>query len=299
MLKKTAKHMKRYGQLYILILPTIVFLIIFDYIPMYGNIMAFQNFKPKLGYFGSEWVGFKHFVRFLNYPGFWKLMKNTVRISVYGFLTFPLPIVLALFLNELRSEKFKKIVQMITYAPHFLSVVVVCGIITLVTERSGPLGLLYQAITGNSTNLLTMPEYFDSIFVWSDVWQSIGWGSIIYVATLAGINGELIEAAKLDGASRLQVIWYINIPSILPTIITMFILRVGSIFGVGFSKIYLLQNDLNLEASRVISTYVYEIGLIGGQFSYSAAIGLFNTAINITLLIITNTVIKKINGSGL
>ncbi len=299
MLKKISKHMRKYGGYYLLLYPGIIYLIIFDFIPMYGNLMGFQNYKPKLGIWGSEWVGLKHFIRFINYPGFWKMIKNTLSISLYSLATFPLPIILALLLNELQSAKFKKTVQMVTYMPHFLSTVVIGGLITLLVDREGSLGLVYRMFTGEEANLLTVPSMFADIYVWSDVWQGIGWGSIIYIAALSGISQDLIEAAKIDGAGRLQVIRYVNIPCIVPTVVTMFVLRMGGLLGVGFQKIFLLQNDLNLEVSRVISTYTYEIGLIGGQFSYSTAIGLFNTAINILFLILANQITKKISGSAL
>lgn len=299
MLKKIGKHIRKYGQLYILIFPSIIYLLIFSYTPMYGIVMAFQNYKPKLGYFRSEWVGLEHFKRFLTYPGFGRLLANTLRISLYSLATFPLAIILALLFNELRSVGFKKTVQMITYAPHFLSTVVIGGLITMLVGREGPIGMIYQFVTGESVNLLTVPKFFDDIYVWSDVWQGIGWGSIIYIAALSGVSSDLIEAARIDGATRVQVIRYVNIPCIIPTIVTMFILRVGSVLNVGFEKIFLLQNDLNLDASRVISTYVYEIGLIGGQFSYSTAIGLFNTLVNVFMLLLTNWIVKKLSGTGL
>lgn len=293
------KKMTRYWQLYLLAVPAIIYVLIFSYGPMYGIIIAFEDFKPKRGYWGSEWVGLEHFIRFMTYPDFWKLIRNTLTLSLYSLLTFPCAIILALLLNEIKNVRFKKVVQMITYAPHFLSVVVMCSLVILMVGRDGPLGHLYTMVTGKSENLLTIPELFSSIYVWSGVWQSTGWGTIIYLAALSGISPELIEAAQIDGASRLQIIRHVNVPGIMPTIVIMLIMNVGSILSVGFEKIYLLQNDLNLGVSNVISTYTYQIGLLGGQFSYSTAIGLFNNIVNIIMLLLANKVVKKLSGVGL
>ena len=298
-MKKFMLHIKKYWQLYLLILPAFIYVLIFSYGPMYGIIIAFKDFKPKLGYLGSEWVGLEHFIRFFKYPDFWNLIKNTLSISLYNLLTFPCAIILALLFNELRGLYFKKTVQMVTYAPHFLSSVVMCSLVILMVGRDGPLGQLYAAITGESVDLLTKPDFFSSIYVWSGVWQNVGWGTIIYLAALAGVSSELVESAKIDGANKLQIIRHVNLPCIMPTIVTMFVLNTGSILSVGFEKIYLLQNDLNLSASTVISTYTYEIGLLGGQFSYSTAIGLFNNVVNIIVLLIANRTAKKISGNGL
>lgn len=296
---KKEKKRRRHWQLYLLLLPAFIYVLIFCYGPMYGLLIAFKDFKPKLGILDSEWVGLKHFIRFVQFPDFWLMIRNTLSISLYALATFPIAVILALAINEVKNSKFKKTIQMVTYAPHFLSTVVMCSLIILLVGREGPLGYLYTAITGESKNLLTIPEYFSSIYVWSDVWQSAGWGTVIYMAALAGVPGELVEAARIDGAGRLQIIRHINIPSIMPTIIIMFILNTGSILSVGFEKIYLLQNNLNLEASRVIATYTYEIGLLGGEFSYSAAIGLFNSVVNIIVLLISNTISKMVSGSGM
>ena len=290
---------KKCWQLYILLLPAVIYVLIFSYIPIYGIVIAFENYKPKLGYFRSDWVGLKHFIRFLTYPDFWKLIRNTLSISVYSLATFPCAIILALLINELRNPVYKKTVQMITYAPYFLSTVVTCSLVVMFVEKEGPIGVLYRFFTGAGTNLLTIPKYFSSIYVWSGVWQRTGWGTIIYLAALAGVSPELIEAARIDGASRLQIIRHVNLPCIMPTILIMFIMSTGSLLSVGFEKIFLLQNDLNLETSRVISTYVYEIGLVGGQYSYSTAIGLFNNVVNIVILLIANKIAKKASGVGI
>lgn len=290
---------KKYGQLYLLLLPALLYVLIFSYGPMYGIIIAFKNFKPKLGYLGSEWVGFEHFIRFFTYQDFWKMIRNTLSISVYSLATFPCSLILALLLNEVKNVAFKKTIQMVTYAPYFFSTVVMCGMVVLMVGRNGPIGRLYEAISGVSTNLLSVPKYFSSIYVWSGVWQTVGWSTVIYMAALAGVPGELVEAAKIDGAGRLQVIRHINIPCILPTVIIMFIMSTGNILSVGFEKIFLLQNELNLEVSRVLSTYTYEIGLVGGQFSYSTAIGLFNNTVNIVMVLISNAISKKLSGTGI
>ena len=299
MLKRLQVHIRKYWQLYLLLLPAFVYVLIFSYGPMYGIIIAFKDFKPKLGYLGSKWVGLEHFKRFLTYPDFWKLIRNTLSISLYSLLTFPCAIILAVLFNELKGVFFKKTVQMVTYAPYFLSTVVMCSLVILMVGRDGPLGQLYKVFAKEGMDLLTIPEAFSSIYVWSGVWQTTGWGTIIYLAALAGVSPELIESAKIDGAGRFKIIWHVNLPCIMPTIIIMFIMSTGNILSVGFEKIFLLQNELNLETSRVISTYTYEIGLLGGQFSYSTAIGLFNNVINVIMLFISNKIAKKVSGIGL
>ena len=298
-MKLKFQKIKKYWQLYLLGLPAIIYILIFCYGPMYGIIIAFKDYKAKDGFLGSKWVGLEHFVRFLSYPDLWKMIKNTLSISLYGLATFPCAIILALLINELKNGKFKKIVQMITYAPYFLSTVVMCSLIIMFVGREGPLGMLYGLITGQSQDLLLVPKYFSSIYVWSGVWQGTGWGTIIYLSALAGVSPELVESAKIDGANRLQVIWHINIPCIMPTIIICLIMSTGGVLSVGFEKIFLLQNSLNLDVSTVISTYVYSIGLVGGQFSYSTAIGLFNNIVNVIILLIVNKIAKKASGVGI
>lgn len=291
--------LKKYWQLYLLLLPTMVYVLIFCYEPMYGIIIAFKDYKVSRGYLGSEWVGLKHFVRFLTYPDLWKMIRNTLAISLYTLALFPVPIILALLINEIRNIHFKKTVQMVTYAPYFLSTVVVCGMIVLLVGKEGPIGMLYMFLTGESRNLLTISRYFSSIYVLSGLWQTAGWSTILYLSALAGVPQELVESAQIDGATRVQVIRHINVPCIMSTIIITFIMSTGSILSVGFEKIFLLQNDLNLDASNVIATYTYDIGLVGGQFSYSTAIGLFNSLVNIAVLIFVNKVTKRISGVGI
>ncbi len=286
-------------QLYVMLLPAILYLIVFNYTPMYGVQIAFRDFRGSRGIWGSAWVGWKYFERFLSYPNFDQILWNTVAISLYSMATFPVPIILALLIHELDNKYFKRSVQMITYAPHFISTVVVCSMLTLFTSTYGLFNNIVAVFGGQRTNFLTDPDLFYHIYVWSDVWQGAGFGTIIYMAALAGVSPELIEAARIDGANRLKIIWHVNIPAILPTVVTMLILRCGSVLGVGFEKVYLLQNALNLERSQVISTYVYDIGIQKAQYSYSSAIGLMNTVVNIILLLIVNKVSRKVTEVGL
>ena len=282
-------------QLYLLILPAVAAIFIFHYIPIYGVQIAFKNFRPSRGIWGSEWVGLKHFIRFLSYPDFWTIMWNTVSIGLYSLATFPCAVVFALMLNELDSRKYKKTVQMVTYAPNFISTVVICSMLILFMDRSnGLINNIIDFFGGGRVDFLGKPQYFRTIYVWSGVWQGLGWGTIIYLAALSNVSPELVEAARIDGASRMQIVWHVNLPMILPTVVIMLILSTGSIVSVGFEKIFLLQNSLNLSVSRVISTYVYDIGLIGNQFSYSAAIGLFNNVINVILIILVNQISKRV-----
>ncbi len=294
------RRILRYWQLYILILPAVVAIFIFHYMPIYGVQIAFRNYRPSKGIWGSDWVGMKHFIRFFTYPGFWAILRNTLVISLYSLATFPLSVILALMINEVSSKKYKRVVQMVSYAPHFVSTVVVCSMVVLFTSyTNGLFNNIRVALGLARADIITVPGYFSSIYVWSGVWEGIGWGTIIYLAALAGVSPELIEAAKIDGANRQQIIRYVNIPAILPTVIVMLILNTGRILSVGFEKIFLLQNPLNLDVSRVISTYVYEIGIKGGQFSYSAAIGLFNNVVNVLMIVLVNTISRKTTSVGL
>ena len=292
------KAFLRNYQLYILALPAIIATFIFSYIPMYGVIIVFKDFSFKQGILASPWVGFKHFERLFQYPALLDMIKNTLRLSLYSLATFPLAIILALLLNELRSSKFRKTVQMISYAPHFLSEVVVVSMLTMFLSRSGLFNNIISLLGGARIDFLAKPQYFSHIYVWSGVWQGIGWGTIIYLAALAGISPDMVEAARIDGAVRRQIIWYINIPCILPTVVITFILSAGFIMSVGFEKILLLQNDLNRTASRVIQTYVYQVGVRGGDYSYTTAIGLLNNIVNIIILLFVNQIAKKLSGTG-
>ncbi len=286
-------------QLYVMLVPTLAYLFLFNYMPIYGVQIAFRDFRGSRGIWGSQWVGLKHFIRFINYPNFWPILRNTLVISLYSLATFPCSVILALLFNEIDNRFFKRTVQMVAYAPHFISTVVVCSMLTLFLNRSGLINNLLAAVGVPRTDYLTYPEYFASIYVWSGVWQSVGFGTVIYMSALSSVPGELIEAARIDGATRMRIVWHINIPTILPTIVTMLILRCGSILGVGFEKVFLLQNSLNLDASQVISTYVYDLGIQRAQYSYSSAIGLLNTVVNVILLMIVNKISRKVTQVGL
>ena len=290
----------RSWQMYVLLLPAVIYVFIFNYMPLYGVQIAFRDYSTRAGIWGSEWVGLEYFRKFVEFPNFWLLIKNTLEIGLYSIATFPCSVIFALMLNEVRNAKFKKTVQMISYIPHFLSTVVICSMLTLfLNERTGVFNEIIEVFGGTRQEFLTVPRYFADIYVWSGVWQGLGWGAIIYMAALSGVPQDLIDAAKVDGATRLQIIWHVNIPSILPTIVIMLIFSCGGVLGVGFEKVYLMQNSLNLSASQVISTYVYEIGIRGGQFSYSSAIGLFNNIVNVVILGIVNAFAKKASGTGI
>ena len=294
------KALRRYWQLYLIIIPAIVAVFIFHYVPIYGVQIAFRDYRASKGIWGSNWVGLKHFIKFVNYPNFWKIIKNTLSVTLYSLTTFPLAIILALMLNEVTNAKYKKFVQMVSYAPHFVSTVVVCSMVMLFTNYSnGLFNNMRETLGLSRIDIITDPDLFVPIYVWSGVWQGLGWGTIIYIAALSNISTELIEAARIDGANRMQVIWHVNIPCILPTVVIMLIMRMGDLLDVGFEKIFLLQNSLNMSASRVLSTYVYEVGIGGGQYSYSAAIGLFNNVISVIMVVCTNKIAKKISGVGL
>ncbi len=297
------RYMHRIGKnwgLYLLLLPAVVLLLCFTYKPMYGVIIAFKDFKPVLGIMDSPWVGFKYFEKFFHSYQFSVTIKNTVWISLYSFATFPIPIMFAIFVNQLRANRFKRAFQTITYMPHFISTIVIVGIMMiLLSPGNGLIGHLYRLFGAEAPNLMGSASMFSSLYVWSDVWQHTGWDSIIYIAALSSVSPSLYEAATVDGASRWQKIRYIDIPMLIPTAVTLLILRIGGLLGVGFEKAYLLQNNLNISGSEVISTYVYKIGLLSSQYSFSAAINLFNTLINFTLLILVNWVSRKYSENSL
>ncbi|MBE6925893.1 MAG: sugar ABC transporter permease [Ruminococcaceae bacterium] len=287
-------RVNRNRQLYFMVLPAIVAVFIFHYIPVYGILMAFQNYKPSRGVFGSEFVGLKHFKTFVEYPYFWKIIGNTLSLSLWSFVTTPAPIVLALMLNEMRTTKFKKSIQTILYAPHFVSVVVVCSMVLLFVSRDGIANKIVEFFGGTATDMIGEPKLFVPIYLISGLWSGLGWGTILFTSSLSSVPMETVEAAKVDGASRMRIIWHIYLPHIRPTIATVMIMKMGTLLSIGFEKIFLLQNPLNLEVSSVISTHVYEMGLIGRQWSYSTAVGVFNNAISIILVILANTVVKKL-----
>lgn len=292
--------MKKNWVLYLFVLPMFVYLFIFHYLPLYGVQIAFRDYKVIKGIWGSDWVGFKHFNNFFTSYQFWDLLKNTLTLSIYSLIAgFPLPIVFALLLNYCNSTKLKKTSQMISYAPHFISVVVFCGMILVFLANGGIVNQILMKFGINPVKFLSNPKAFKHIYVWSGVLKNIGWGSIMYIAVLANVSPELHEAAIIDGASKFKRVLYIDIPAIVPTMVIMLITRCGEIMDVGFEKVLLLQNSINLEYSEVISTYVYKIGILGGQFSYSAAIGLFNNIINLFLLLLVNKIAKKISDVSL
>ncbi|HOJ08970.1 MAG TPA: ABC transporter permease subunit [Clostridiales bacterium] len=294
------KVIKNY-ELYIFILPALLYFLIFHYGPMYGIQIAFKDFIATKGIWGSPWTGMKHFNYFFKSYYFNLLIKNTVGIALYSMAAgFPIPIILALLLNELKNEKFKKLVQNVTYAPHFISTVVMVGmILAFLAPSNGIINGIIKALGGEPIPFMSKPSMFRSIYVWTGVWQSAGWSSIIYLAALSGIDTQLHEAAIVDGATRLQRIRHINIPGIMPTMVIILILNSGSIMNVGFEKVFLMQNSLNMETSDVISTYVYRMGLLNAQYSFSSAVGFFNSVINFTLLIIVNNIAKKLNETSL
>ena len=299
--QKFVRAMRRDWQLYLLCVPALLFIFVFSYGPMYGLQIAFKDFSAKQGIWGSEWVGFDNFIRFFKTPQFLTLLKNTLGISIYSLIAgFPFPIILALILNQVRSGKLRKVVQMVVYAPHFISVVVLCGMLyVFMSPSTGILNNILASLGLERVFFLGEPSYFPHIFVWSDIWQNTGWGMIIYLAALSSISPELYEAAKIDGANKLKTIWYVDIPGILPQIVILFIMRTGSFMNVGFQKAFLLQTPLNLETSEIISTYVYKVGLLNAQFSYSTAIDLFNTVVNVVLILMVNAICKKVNDTSL
>lgn len=299
MFSKIKANIARYWGLYVFLFPMVFYLLIFNYGPLYGIQIAFKDFYANQGIWESPWVGFKHFQRFFDSYYFERLLKNTLGLSLYNLMLFPLPVIFALMLNELRNEKFKKLNQTLTYAPYFISIVVVVGMmIILLDGQNGLINHLLNAFGISSQNFLTDPKWFRHIYVWSGQWQGLGWGTIVYLAALSGVNPELHEAAKIDGASRMQRIRHINIPSIMPTIIILFILSLGSFMSTGFEKVLLLSNSLNSATSDIIQKYVYQIGLIDGQYSFAAAIGLFESMINIVLILGANYITKKFSSSG-
>lgn len=285
---------------YLMLLPAVAYVLIFCYAPLGGLQIAFKNYKVSLGMWGSKWIGFRNFTDFFTSYSFPQLMENTFVLSFYQLLIgFPIPIIIALILNELKG-KFKKTTQTILYAPHFISTVVLIGVMTTMFSPSqGVVNTLLEAIGMERTYFMGEPQYFRHLYVWSGVWQGMGWSAIVYLAALAGVDPALHEAADIDGATRMQKILHINLPSIMPTITIMLILRMGQIASIGYEKVYLMQNNLNVSTAEVISTYVYKRGIINNNYSFSTAMDLFNNVINVTMLLTANKISKKVSGSGL
>ncbi|MBO7675449.1 MAG: sugar ABC transporter permease [Atopobiaceae bacterium] len=294
----TLVYMRQHWQLYLLfIMPALVLTIIFRYLPMGGILIAFEEYNPIRGIFGSEWVGFEHFERFLSSPDFMRYLGNTLKLSIYGLIWgFPAPILLAFLLNRILSTKAKQKIQLILYMPNFISVIVLCGIVRILLSPTGFINMLL----GTDWNFMTMPSAFRTIYIASGIWQGAGWASIIYTAALSNASKDLKEAAVIDGANIFQQIRAVEWPAIRDTVLIQFIMSVGNIMSVGFEKAYALQTDLNLATSEIISTYVYKVGLLDGNYGFSTAVGLFNTVINVILLISMNQIVKKMNdGKGM
>lgn len=291
---------RRYWMLYLMITPLLLYYLLFCYLPMFGIVIAFQDFRVTRGFFASKWVGLEHFRRFFTSEYAWTTSRNTLMINFYGLIFgFPAPILLAILLNEVKQVRFKKAVQLITYMPHFISLVVVCAIIRDFLSARGLINTFLAFFGRSAVNFLTEPSWFRPIYVISGIWQHMGWDSIIYLAALSAIDPELYEAATVDGASRLRKIWHITLPGIAPTITILLILRIGSMMSVGFEKIILLYTPLTYETADVISTYVYRRGLIDGKYSFAAAVGLMNSVVNLILLLSADRFSKKIGQRGL
>lgn len=293
--------LSKHWELYLMLLLPVVYIIVFQYLPMIGIVIGFEDYSIRRGIFGSRWVGLKYFKQFVTTPLFWQLLKNTLGISIYTLVVgFPIPIILALFLNEINNKFFKKTVQMVTYAPHFISTVVVVGILMqFLHVRNGFVNNVIVALGGKPINFIGNPAFFRSIYVWSGVWQGAGYSAIIYIAALAGVDQNIVEASIIDGVTRVQRVFYIDLPSIAPTIITLLILALGNIFSVGFEKIFLMQNPINLSYSEIISTFVYKKGLQSVEYSYATAVGVFNSIVNLILIISANTLARKTSETSL
>lgn len=287
--------------LYLFLLPSLIYLIIFHYMPIYGVQIAFKRFMPTKGIWGSPWVGVANFRRFFSSYYFERVLANTIKLSLYNLIAgFPFPVIMALLFNEIRSAKMKKLVQTVSYVPHFISVIVLVGMVNLFFgQTTGLINTVRRNMGLETIGFLNEPKYFASMYVWSGIWQHAGWNAIIYIAALSGIDPELHEAAQIDGASRLKRIWYINLPGILPTVIIMFILDAGKIMSLGFEKIYLMQNTMNISASQVISTFVYESGMLDMDYGFASAVDLFNNVVNIALLLLVNQLARRVSQTSL
>ena len=289
-----------YKSLYLLALPGLAYFILFHYGPMYGSIIAFKDFTPKLGILRSPWVGFSHFVDFFNSFFFYRLVRNTLLLNVVNLVFgFPAPIILALLLNEVRHKRFKSSIQTLSYLPHFISIIVICGMILQFTTSRGIVSDFIELFGGERVNLLSNPKYFRSLYVVTEIWQEVGWGSIIYLAALSAIDQELYASASIDGAGRFRQAWHVTLPGILPTIVILLILRMGSMMSVGFEKIFLLYNPVIYETADVIPTFVYRRGLLENDYSFSGAVGMFNSVINLALLVTANAISRRVNDTSL
>ncbi|ANY65639.1 protein lplB [Paenibacillus sp. BIHB 4019] len=294
------KHVKKEWKLYSFLIIPVIYFLIFKYAPMLGNIIAFRKYRGGPNILGSEWVGFTYFEMFMKDPTFWRAFFNDLNLSVsYLLVKFPITLIFALLLNELRRVKWKKFVQTVSYLPHFISMVIVAGMVKEIVSLTGPINSVLNSFGFEQISFISLPEWFPAIYVTSGVWQSLGWGTILYLAAMTGINPALYEAAKIDGASRLRLAMHVTIPGILPTIMVLLILDIGSILGSNFEKILLLYNPLTYETADVISTYVYRMGITGGNFSYATAVGLFEGIIGLILVTTANAVSKRTTKSSL
>ncbi|MDD7270707.1 MAG: ABC transporter permease subunit [Spirochaetales bacterium] len=297
---KLKKDWSKYKSLYLLFVPILIYYIVFQYGSMFGLIIAFENYKPRLGFFKSPFVGLTHFKNFINDYYFKRTLMNTIRISVTNLIfSFPCPIILAIFISELRSKTYSKAVQTITYIPHFVSIVVVTSIVMDLTARNGAITQFLAKFGFEPVTMLNETKYFLPIYIISGIWQNIGWNSIVYLAALLSIDAQLYEAARIDGAGKLRQLWSITLPSLLPTIIIMLILQVGKMFNVGYEKIILMYNPMTYEVADVINSYVYREGLLNLNYSYAAAVGMFNSIVSFILVWTTNKISNKLTGSGL
>lgn len=294
------RAIKRSKWLYVLMILPVLYYAIFCYAPMYGILIAFENYKISKGVFGSEWVGFKWFAKFITDPYFWKLVRNTLLLNIYGLLWgFPIPIILAIMLNEVRHNRYKRVIQTLSYLPHFISNVVVCGMVVNFLSLDGIINQLLEFLGQDKIQFLMLPEWFRTIFTATGIWQSCGWNSIVYLAALMAVDQQLVEAAEIDGANRFQRIWHVSIPCITPTISIMLIMQLGRLMTLGYEKILLLYNGSTYETADVISTYVYRRGVVSADYSYSTAVGLFQTFVSLILLVASNKISKKLSETSL
>ena len=299
--KRISVEVKRHWQLYLMLVLPVTYLIIFAYLPMGGAVIAFKYYSIRGGIWGSEWVGLKHFKNFFTTPDFKNLMTNTLALSLYSLIiSFPMPILLALAINEMRGRHYKKVVQMVTYLPYFISTVVLVGIMqNIFSVRTGLVNNIIMLFGGKAIDFMGKPGLFRSLYVWSGVWQGMGYSAVIYIAALASVDISQTEAAIIDGAGRFARVWNVDIPAIMPTIVIQLILAVGSIMSLGFEKVYLMQNPVNMQTSEIISTFVYKRGLINFQYSYATAVGLFNSVCNMVLIVLANMFSKRVNETSL
>ncbi|MCM3727395.1 ABC transporter permease subunit [Neobacillus cucumis] len=298
--KSRVKRILENYELYLFLLPAIIYFIVFQYVPMYGVLIAFKDFTPSLGILGSPWVGFEHFERFFHSYQFWDLIKNSLGLSIFQLIIgFPMPIIIALLMNQMIHEKYKRFVQTVIYAPHFISIVVLAGMMFVFFSDKGLINSAVTLFGGKAIAFMSEPSWFKPLYIGSGVWQETGWACIVYLAALAGVSPEIHEAATMDGANKWQRILHVDIPAIMPTAIILLILSVGNLMNIGFEKAYLMQTPLNQPAAEIIPTYVYKVGLQQAEYSFGAAVGLFNSIINLILLFIVNKTAKKFSGSGL